>query len=247
MRYDFTNKVIWLTGASSGIGLALAIQLIHANAKLVVTSRGEDRLNKLFSKYSNVMVAAGDITSSEVNKHIVEKIIERFATLDCAIFNAGNAKYVDINNFSVAPFEQMMQVNYLSMVRGIEASLPYLRKSSSPYLVGMSSSAAWHGMPQGQAYSASKAAIRNLFQGLNIQLSAENIPVSWICPGFVETPLTDKNNFPMPAKISADEAAEIIYKKLCRQKTEIHFPKRFTWLAATLILIILIWMANHIT
>jgi len=111
---------------------------------------------------------------------------------------------------------------------GIEAVLPVLRHSNSPYLVGMSSSVAWQGLPQGQAYSASKAAIRNLFQGLKIELALENIAVSWICPGFVQTPLTDKNTFSMPARISVKEAAQIIFEGLTRQTTEIHFPKRFT-------------------
>ncbi|MET1254858.1 SDR family NAD(P)-dependent oxidoreductase [Aliikangiella maris] len=150
--------------------------------------------------------------------------------LDCAILNAGNAEYVDIQNFDSVIFERMMTTNYLSVVKGIEACLPILRQSPDPYLVGMSSSVAWQGLPKGQAYSASKAAIRNLFQGLYIELAAQNIAVSWICPGFVKTPLTDKNDFPMPARISAEQSAKIIFQQLCRKKVEIHFPKRFTLL-----------------
>ena len=123
----------------------------------------------------------------------------------------------------------MMDSNYLSMVYGIEAALPYLRRSESALLVGMSSSVAWQGLPRGMAYSASKAAIRNMLQGLRIELAAESILVSCICPGFVKTPLTDKNDFPMPAMISAKAAAEIIARQLQRKIAEIHFPKRFTW------------------
>ncbi|TQV84937.1 SDR family NAD(P)-dependent oxidoreductase [Aliikangiella coralliicola] len=230
MTYHFKDKVVWITGASSGIGKSLALKLIEEKAKVVVTARNANQLQSLYSKFDNVLVSAGDITSFEVNQNIVAQAYEIFGGIDCVILNAGSAEYIDIDHFSSQPFQRMMETNFLSIVKGIEIALPYLRVSKAPYLVGMSSSVAWMGLPQGQAYSASKAAIRNLFQGLKIELAPENIAVSWICPGFIKTPLTDKNTFPMPARITAEEAADIIYRKLCQQKTEIHLPKRFTCL-----------------
>lgn len=230
MAYDFNHKNIWITGASSGIGLGLAKKLASCGANIIVTSRNKEKLETLFAEHKNIHILAGDLTNSSANEFIAQQMNEKLGSIDCVILNAGSAEYIDIKNFSADIFERMIQVNFLSMVKGIAASLPYLRQSKSPYLVGMSSSAAWHGLPQGQAYSASKAAIRNLFQGLRIELSAENIDVSWICPGFVETPLTDKNNFPMPAKVTVEQASNIIYKKLSKQTAEIHFPKRFTYL-----------------
>lgn len=229
MAYQFKNKRVWITGASSGIGLALAILLCKTGALVFVTARNKKNLEKNFSKYENAFIFEGDITSRDVNDKIVSNIVTRFGGLDCAIFNAGNAEYIDIKNFNEAPFENMMQTNFLSMVKGIAASLPSLRLSDSAYLIGMSSSVAWHGLPQGEAYSASKAAIRNLLQGLNIELKPEKIAVSWICPGFVKTPLTDKNEFDMPFRISADKAAQIILNQLVKQKTEIHFPRKFSY------------------
>jgi short-subunit dehydrogenase len=229
MKYDFNKKRVWVTGASSGIGLALARQLVKAGAFVAVTSRSRQDLIDLFLDNERFLIVPGDMTSRETNDQIVEKIEEEFGGLDCVILNAGSAEYIDIQNFSEQPFERMMQTNFLSMVKGIAASLPLLRQSNTPYLVGMSSSVAWQGLPQAQAYSASKAAIRNLFQGLRIQLSVENVAVSWICPGFVKTPLTDKNSFPMPFKISAESAAKKILEQLSRQKAEIHFPKLFTY------------------
>ncbi len=243
-RYDFKDKVVWVTGASSGIGLALAKKLQAAGAFVVVSARSESTLKEEFGYQPSSMIAAGDLTLSQTNNAITKAIESQLGQLDCAIFNAGYAEYIDIKNFSHEPFQRMMDTNFLSMTKGIEAALPLLRRSKSPYLIGMSSSVAWQGLPQGQAYSASKAAIRNLFQGLNIELAQENISVSWICPGFVKTPLTAKNTFDMPFRIDVDEAAEIIYQQLCRRKTEIHFPKKFTLLLKLISLLPASWQPN---
>ncbi len=244
MTYHFKNKRIWITGASSGLGLALAKLLCKTGAIVFVTARNKAKLDGYFAQYENAIVLPGDITSREVNDKIVNQIVTQYGGLDCVILNAGSAEYIDIKDFNEAPFERMMETNFLSMVKGIAAVLPSLRLSQSPYLIGMSSSVAWHGLPQGQAYSASKAAIRNLFQGLNIELKPENIKVSWICPGFVETPLTDKNDFDMPFKISAEEAAKIILKQLSKQTTEIHFPKKFSYFLKILAFLPANWAAR---
>lgn len=227
-KYDFENKVVWITGASSGLGLALAEVMVASCEHVFVTARNKDRLKRQFGDYSNVTILDGDITDIEVNRSIAAKIDSQFGRIDCVILNAGNAEYIDICNFDHQPFERMMSINFISMVKGIEVVLPLLRKSSSPYLVGMSSSVAWQGLPQGQAYSASKAAIRNLFQGLRIELAQEKIDVSWICPGFVKTPLTDKNSFDMPLIIEPEQAALEIIRGLEKKTPEIHFPKLFT-------------------
>ena len=244
MTYRFENKTVWITGASSGIGRALAEKMISKNANVVVTARNESRLNEFYAEFDNALVLPGDVTSLDDNRKIVAQAYEKWGSVDCIILNAGSAEYIDVGNFSTEPFSRMMETNFISIVKGIEVALPYLRKSKSPYLVGMSSSVAWLGLPQGQAYSASKAAIRNLFQGLHIELAAENIDVSWICPGFIKTPLTDKNTFSMPARISAEKAAQIIYRKLTQQKTEIHLPKRFTCLLKGLSMLPASWSAK---
>ena len=228
MAYDFNNKVVWITGASKGIGLATALELLNAGAKLAVSARNQTQLEEGFAGYENCLCLALDVTSKEANRETVEKITKHYGQLDCIFLNAGNAEYVDISNFDSAMFERMINVNYLAMLYAIEAALPELRKSRAPYRVGMTSSVAWVGLPRGYAYSASKAAARNMLQGLRVELARENIPVTVICPGFVKTPLTDKNDFPMPGLITAEDAGKRIYKGLCKQKPELSFPKRFT-------------------
>ena len=143
-------------------------------------------------------------------------------------FNAGTAEYVDIQRFDSALFERVLQANFMSMVYGIEAVLPLLRESPRPLLVGMSSTVAYAGLARGEAYGASKAAVRNMLQGLRIHLLPERIPVCVVCPGFVRTPLTDKNDFPMPLRIEPQEAARHIVAGMAREREEIHFPKVFS-------------------
>ena len=227
MIYDFKGKNVWVTGASSGIGMGLANQLAEKGATVFVSARNVDKLDENFADKASISILSGDLISADVNKEIVAQIKALAGGLDCVIFNAGTAEYVDVYNFSAAPFERMIEANYFSMVRGIEAAMPLLKESDAAYLVGMSSSVGWQGLPSGQAYSASKAAIRNLFQGLKIELAPKNIAVSWIW--FVKTPLTDKNTFDMPFRVSIDEATNTIVKHLEKQTTEIHFPKRFTY------------------
>ena len=116
----------------------------------------------------------------------------------------------------------------MSMVYGIEASLPLLRASNDAQLVGMSSTAAYMGLPRSEAYGASKAAILNLFSALRVSLHSKNISATVICPGFVETELTAQNDFKMPALISAQRSAEYIMDGIVAHKQEIHFPLKFS-------------------
>ncbi|MFK8026867.1 MAG: SDR family NAD(P)-dependent oxidoreductase [Gammaproteobacteria bacterium] len=228
----FSKKVIWITGASSGIGRALTVTLSQLNCDIYITSRSQDSLEKtkqLCHNQSNIHIAPGDLTSKQTNESICDTIKNKHGYLDIAILNAGTCEYVDINDFDSALFQRLIDSNYMSMIYGIEASLPLLKKSSYAHLVGMSSTAAYLGLPRSEAYGATKAAIRNLFRALKVSLSPHNINVSTICPGFVKTELTDKNDFPMPCLVSAEYASLEILKGMTKNSHEIHFPKRFSY------------------
>lgn len=233
IKNHFENKVIWITGASSGIGRALVIALSSIDCKIFISSRSEENLQKTIDQCKNnnkseIIVLAGDLTSKQVNQDIVKEIENNSGKLNISILNAGSCEYVDINNFNSSLFERQVKTNFLSMVYGIEASLTILKNSAEAQLIGMSSTAAYMGLPRAEAYGATKAAIRNMFAALRVSLQPYNISSSVICPGFVETELTKKNDFDMPAMISATKSAEYILEGISKHKQEIHFPKRFS-------------------
>lgn len=228
-RTYYENRVIWITGASYGIGKALAEEMSRRGARLALSARSEDKLTQLVDSLPNEAIAYPlDVTDRTANKQVVDQIVTDFGQLDTALFNAGTNQYVEVNEFNSDPFEHIMKVNFMSMVYGIEAALPQLKISRQPHLVGVSSTAAYNGLPRAEAYGASKAAIRNMLEALGLSLMPLQIPVSVVCPGFVKTPLTDENDFPMPFLVEAEEAARIIADELMRYKKEIHFPKLFS-------------------
>ncbi|MGD8595318.1 MAG: SDR family NAD(P)-dependent oxidoreductase [Gammaproteobacteria bacterium] len=242
-KLDFKDKKVWITGASSGIGRALCKELAARGAQLAITARNEQALQSLrdeilanrshlshASQEESVLCLPFDVTDRQANQTAVQDIRELWGDLDIAFFNAGTAEYIDINRFDAQIFERTMRTNFLSMVYGIEAVLPLLRGRRGTQLGGMSSTVSFGGVPRAEAYGASKAAIRNMLQALRVHLVHQNIEVFTVCPGFVRTPLTDKNDFPMPMRIEVEEAARIIADGIAKRKPEINFPKTFSFL-----------------
>ena len=227
----FKDKRVWVTGASSGIGRAVAVEIARRGACVAVSARNEIALKQLAREIGEekTLIIPLDVTVKSENQLAVKQIENSWGGLDIAFFNAGTAEYVDIKNFDSGIFERTIKTNFLSMVYGIEAVLPLLRNSTTAQLGGMSSTVSFAGVPRAEAYGASKAAVRNMMQALRIHLVQDKIDVFTVCPGFVRTPLTDKNDFPMPMRIEVGEAAKIIVDGIEKGKAEIHFPKLFSW------------------
>tara|TARA_Y100000815_G_scaffold272666_1_gene302055 strand:- start:506 stop:1270 length:765 start_codon:yes stop_codon:yes gene_type:complete len=224
-KHDFKDRKIWLTGASSGIGYELACLLIQAGAKIVVSARTEEKLNQLVQlSPGSVKSIPFDVKQFEQYPLICQQVIQAYDGLDIIILNAGNCKYIDVKNFQADTVNEMMQVNFMSMVHAIEQTLPCLRKSKYAHIVAVSSSAAFLGLPRAEAYGTSKAAIKYFFESLRADLDHQKVAVYLVFPGFVKTPLTDKNNFPMPLIISAEKAAKVIYQGIQQYKQEIKMP-----------------------
>ncbi len=237
-KRKFTGRRVWVTGASSGIGEALALDLAEHGARVVVSGRDAGRLAGIASACGGDSFALSfDVASRESSLDAASEIRQRYGGLDTVVLNAGICEYVDLPAFDARLFERVMRVNFIGMVNGIEAALPLLRHGVAPHLAGMSSTVAYTGLPRAEAYGASKAAIRYLLQSLRVDLKPSGIDVSIICPGFVKTPLTDLNDFPMPMRVSVEAAAAAIRRGLERRHHEIAFPSAFAFMLKALSLL----------
>ena len=224
---------IWLTGASSGIGEALTRALVADGHKLVLTGRRPEPLQSLQQLASErISVAAADTTSSD-DLVTIAPILESHGPLNMAILNAGTCDYVDIANYSSDVIGNNIITNVMGTARSLDIALPALRraraKGESATLVIVSSSAWWLPFTRAEGYGASKAALSYLAHCLRADLAPEGIDVVVVSPGFVKTPLTDLNDFPMPFIVTAEQAAERIVSGLQKGHRDIAFPKRFTW------------------
>jgi NAD(P)-dependent dehydrogenase (short-subunit alcohol dehydrogenase family) len=221
---------IWLTGASSGIGLALAEELLKSGHRLTLTARTLGPLEALDARYPRqVLLAPGDITDSEQVKAIGERIGQVWGSLDTVILNAGTCEYVDCKQFDAAVIERVVRTNLLASSYCVQEALPLLREGRKPHLVAVSSSVTYLALSRAEAYGASKAGLRYLFEALRIDLAHEGIDVTLVSPGFVDTPLTAQNDFPMPMRWPVDKAARHIAERLQRPRRplEIAFPAAF--------------------
>lgn len=226
------NKVIWLIGASSGIGEALAEELALAGAKLAITARRKEKLEEIASslngKGADVSVFPADVMDQKQVSETHAKIISNLGEVDILITNAGTYKPTDAKTFSAGEYAEIMQLNYTSMLYAIEAVLPSMLERKSGHLVGVASLVGYRGLPRASSYGASKAAVINFLEALRFDLLAHDVSVSIVNPGFVKTPLTDKNDFQMPFLVEAKDAAKIIKNGIEKKKKEIHFPWQFS-------------------
>lgn len=232
--FSFRNKVVWLTGASSGIGEALALELSKRGALCMLTARREDKLEALCSdieqKGGKAYAYSGDVTDLARMNAIAEAIKSEHGVIDLLIPNAGNHLESKPEDFSTKDYLYLMDLNYGGILRCMEAVLPQMKERGKGYIAGMASLAGFRGLPRAAAYGASKAAAIHFLESARYHLENEGIFVSIINPGFVRTPLTDKNDFYMPFLTEPDVAANAICDQLEKQRKEISFPIPFNWM-----------------
>ena len=221
-------KRIWLTGASSGIGAALAHILLNQGHCVAVSARNAQALERLKTTFAQqVLLVPGDLTDPAQVRAMGEHIEQAWGHLDQVILNAGTCEYVDASRFEADMIERVMRTNVFSAAYCVEAALPLLRKARRPHLVAVCSSVTYLPLPRSEAYGASKAAMRYLFQSLRLDVAHEGIDVTLVSPGFVDTPLTRQNDFPMPMRWPVDKAATYIAERLEKRPLEIAFPGPF--------------------
>ena len=219
-------KNILITGATSGIGKQLAREYARAGNHVIACGRNRDRLDALETGNPGLRGLAFDVADRERVSAAAESID---VPLDLVILNAGDCEYIDDPmRFDGELFARIISVNLVSLGYCVEALLPRIRRGGR--LVIVSSSATFLPFPRAGAYGAAKAGADYLARTLAIELQPHGIEVTLVRPGFVKTPLTDKNNFDMPMRVSTEFAARAIMHGIGRGRAEICFPRRFTWI-----------------
>lgn len=219
------DKKIWIIGASSGIGAALAAELSKRGAHLVLSARRQGELEALRTTLS----ASATVSALDVNdpKSLSEAAQSR-GPFDSVIFLAAIYNPGLIEHIKLTDARRMIDINIMGALNTIDAVYPAMRQAKKGQIVLCGSVAGYCGLPNSQPYSLTKAAIMNLTQSLRVEAERYGIDVKLISPGFVRTPLTDQNHFDMPMMIEPQEAAIAIADGLTQKNFEIHFPKKFT-------------------
>lgn len=226
-----SKKIIWLTGATSGIGHSLALALIDQGHSLIVSGRRIETLLELKRRSPElVTVLRLDLLDPSSMNAIAKDLGDITDSLDTLILSAGACEYIDSPDEDDALYRRVLETNFFGQINCFLAALPLLRKSEHrAHVVGVGSMAAMLPFPRAQAYGASKAAFEYWLGCMRIDLRTEKIDVSVVSPGFVDTPLTRKNDFSMPALISVDQATQSILKGIEQRAMYIRFPWRLYW------------------
>ena len=224
------KKIIWITGASSGIGKALAIKFAEKGWIVAASARRENLLEDLNKFNQNIYSFPLDVTEIENCKLVANKIIEKFGGIDICVFGTGMHDPKSEKKFNLNKIREIMEVNYFGTMNSINSIYEYFSEKKNGQISIISSVAGYRGLPAAGAYCASKAALTSYAESLNFDMKMKNVRVSLISPGFIKTPMTDQNDFPMPMIKSPEFAANEIFKGLTEKKSfEIHFPKAFTY------------------
>jgi short-subunit dehydrogenase len=224
------KKIIWITGASSGIGKALAIKFAEKGWTVAASARRENLLEDLNKFNPNIYSFPLDVTEIENCKLIANKIIEKFGGIDICVFGTGMHDPKSEKRFDLNKIREIMEVNYFGTMNSINSIYEYFSEKKNGQISIISSVAGYRGLPAAGAYCASKAALTSYAESLNFDMKMKNVRVSLISPGFIKTPMTDQNDFPMPMIKTPEFAANEIFKGLTEKKSfEIHFPKAFTY------------------
>ena len=225
-----------ITGASSGIGRQLALHYAANGWRVYALARSKDKLAELASS-AGIIALPLDLTDSGAIQRTAQQLSDDGVVLDLLLLNAGTCEYVDAYNLDLAAFERTFAINFHAVVAATKYFMPLLQASLSPQLAIVSSMAHFFPFTRSQAYGASKAAVSYFTDSLRVDLAGSGISVHLIEPGFVDTPLTQKNDFSMPFLVSVGDAAERIYTGLLRGKSRIRFPRRLSYMLKLLSLL----------
>ena len=223
------NKSIWITGASSGIGKALAQKFAKEGWKVAVSARRKNLLKEISDNNENITSFPLDVTDSVKCKNVSEEIKQKFGDIDISVFCTGIHDPKSEKTLNLEKVREIMEVNFFGTINSINSVYEYYKSKKAGHISIVSSVAGYRGLPAAGAYCASKSALSSFAESLFFDLKRFNVRISLVSPGFIKTPMTDKNDFPMPMIKSPEFAAEQMFKGLTKNKSfEIHFPKSFT-------------------
>lgn len=215
---------VWITGASSGIGRELALQLARARSSVAASARSADKLAGLAVLEPRIKPYALDVTDRTAVRAVAARIEAEMGPIDLVILNAGVGSFSSASRFDAGIAAEIMAVNFQGIANVLEAVIPAMVARGCGHLALVASVAGYRGLPNAGAYGASKAAVNNLAESLAIDLARRGITVSVVNPGFVDTPMTEGNTFSMPFLLQADDAAMRIIRGLEKRKFEVAFP-----------------------
>jgi len=229
------GRRVWIVGASSGIGRATAQALLSQGAHLVLSARTESALKEFQALHGNEAVATGgsiqvvalDVTDG-TGVGAAARAVVAGGPVDLVLYCAGHYRAQRATALDLPDMLQHLDVNYAGALRVLDAVLPPMLARGAGHISLVSSVAGFRGLPRSLAYGPTKAALNNLAESLYLDLHPLGIDVSIINPGFVQTPLTQQNDFPMPALLTPEQAAQHIVRGWARGRFEMHFPRRFT-------------------
>ena len=223
------KKTIWITGGSTGIGKALAIKFADEGWNVAISARRVELLNELSDKYENISSFQLDVTDKLRCQEVFNNIKEKYENIDICFFSTGTWDPKKEKDIDVEQMEEVFRVNFFGTVNSIKAVEKYFKDKKNGIITIVSSIAGYRGLPNSTGYGPSKSALNNLAESLYFDFKRYNVRVSLVSPGFIKTPMTDKNDFKMPFLKTTEYAAEKIYDGLINKKNfEIHFPKSLT-------------------
>jgi short-subunit dehydrogenase len=221
----------WITGASSGIGEALALRLARDGRTVAASARNAAALAQLGERSGGRIAAHPlDVTDPEACTRCVDAIETTLGPIGLAVLNAGTHRPMSADDFSVAAARDLVEINLMGVINSLAPVLERMRARRSGHIAIVASVAGYGGLPTAAVYGATKAALINMAEALRLDCDRLGIKLQLVNPGFVKTPLTDRNEFPMPFLMPVDDAIDAFVAGLASDRFEIAFPRRFALL-----------------
>ena len=217
-------KTAWVTGASTGIGREIALQLKAAGVKVAASARSPEKLSSLGD---GILAVPLDVTDAEACRKAADRVESELGSIDLVVLGAGTYSPVALDDIDPKLFAHTMDTNYMGVVNCLAAVSPRMLARGSGHISWIASVAGFVGLPKAAAYGPTKAALINLAESLAPEMKLRGVLISVINPGFVATPLTAQNDFEMPFLMQPDEAARRTIEGLAAGRFEIAYPRRF--------------------